>query len=178
MKPKLLRTVALLPALLASACVTLGGADVPVPLRPPIGEALRATVGATGVQIYECRNGADGRAPAWTLLAPEAVLFDAAGKAIGTHGAGPHWLAADGSRLTGKVLARADDPTAGASIPWLLLAAEASGPAGAFSGITHIQRVNTRGGAAPAAGCGAATLGLRARIDYRADYRLFGAGVR
>jgi hypothetical protein len=164
-------TAGLLPALLA-ACAGLSTPAVPPALQPAGGERLLMTVAARGVQVYTCR-GSDGAAPAWRLLAPEAELFDGQGRAIGSHGAGPHWLAHDGSRLQGSVKARADAPSAQA-IPWLLLSAQDVGPAGRFSGVTSIQRVNTAGGNAPLAGCDAASLGRSVRIPYTADYRLFG----
>jgi hypothetical protein len=130
-------------------------------------------VGAKGVQIYECRAKQDvGAGYEWAFVAPEAELYDALGRPIGSHGAGPVWQSADGSRVAGKVKSRADAPTAG-TIPWLLLTTESTGPAGALSRITSIQRVNTTGGAAPAAPCTSETSGSKARVQYTADYRLF-----
>jgi hypothetical protein len=163
----------LLPLLLA-ACAATPPAQPPAPdaLRPGPGEALALTVAAAGVQIYECRVGQNGGAPQWAFVAPDARLFDAKGAPIGSHGAGPHWTAADGSKLVGSVKARADAPRSDA-IPWLLLGTTASGPQGRFSGVTSIQRVETTGGLAPAAGCDAAAIGKQARIPYTADYRLF-----
>ncbi|MGE0350542.1 DUF3455 domain-containing protein [Hydrogenophaga sp.] len=145
---------------------------VPAALQP--GDSVRAltTVSASGVQIYECRSVAGASAPAWTFLAPEAQLFDARGRAIGSHGAGPFWAGFDGSRVVGSVRARADAPAPGA-IPWLLLATQSTGAAGVLSQVTYIQRLHTEGGVAPAGGCDAASIGRQARVDYRADYRLF-----
>ena len=138
---------------------------VPDNLKPQ-GENLAQIVSAKGVQIYECRNGA------WAFVAPEATLFDQVGKPIGKHYAGPHWEAADGSKVVGAVKARADAEDA-ASIPWLLLGTKSAGPEGAFSKVTSIQRVNTVGGVAPAAGCSQAAAGTPARINYTADYYFF-----
>ena len=165
-------TAALLPALLA-ACASPFAPTEPSALRPAGGERLLMTVAARGVQIYECRSTA-GAAPAWTLLAPEAELFDAAGRAIGTHGAGPHWAHRDGSRVVASVAARADAPVAGA-IPWLLLAARPDnadrGTPGVLAGITHIQRVDTAGGTAPAGTCQSADQPLR--MPYVAAYHFY-----
>lgn len=161
----------LLPLLLA-ACAGAPPLAVPSQLEPGPGASLAMTVAATGVQIYECRSASAGAAPQWVFVAPEAQLFDVQGRPVGSHGAGPHWLAEDGSRLSGSVKARADAPTATA-IPWLLLATTTSGPSGRFSGVASIQRVNTVGGVAPAGGCGTSTLGTTARVPYTADYRLF-----
>lgn len=159
-------------ALLTAACASTP-LVVPDTLRPATTESLVTTVGARGVQIYECRVRKDGGYE-WAFVAPDADLLDAQGKAIGRHGAGPYWQSADGSRVVGTVKARADAPAPGA-IPWLLLSTKSSGPAGAFSNVTSIQRVNTVGGVAPATPCAAQFAGTPARVPYTADYRLFTA---
>ena len=130
-------------------------------------------VPARGVQIYECRARWGGGYD-WVFVAPEAELLDAAGRTIGSHGAGPFWQASDGSRVVGTVKHRADAPVEGA-IPWLLLETQAAGPKGSFSDVTSIQRVNTHGGVAPTAGCTKGATGTIARVDYTADYRFFTA---
>ena len=60
------------------------------------------------------------------------------------------------------------------SIPWLLLSAKIE-TAGKFGNrltqTTFIQRINTRGGIAPAAStCTAATAGAKKEVPYTADY--------
>jgi hypothetical protein len=151
-------------SLLASACAST--VPVPASLKPGANESLALVVPAKGVQIYECRDAE------WVFVAPEAELFDRAGKKIGSHYAGPHWEAADGSKIVGAVKARADAPAAG-NIPWLLLGTKSVGREGAFSKVTSIQRVATVGGVAPAGACPQA--GARARVDYTADYYFFSA---
>ncbi|HSV71860.1 MAG TPA: DUF3455 domain-containing protein [Methylibium sp.] len=146
---------------------------IPAALAPASGDPPALRLAATGVQIYECRATA-GASPTWGFVGPEAELFDAAGRSIGRHGAGPHWQAHDGSRLDGKVRARANAPSP-AALPWLLLDATASGPRGVFSGVTAIQRVNTVGGAAPPGACSADTAGTAVRVPYTADYLLYSA---
>lgn len=147
--------------------------QVPETLRPGTHEKLALVVPAKGDQIYECREVA-GRPGTydWAFVAPEAQLFAPGGKVvIGKHYAGPHWEAADGSRIVGAVKQRSDAGTAGA-IPWLLLDARAVGNKnGAFSKVSSVQRVATVGGAAPAGGCPLA--GLKVRIPYTADYYFF-----
>ena len=138
--------------------------QVPDRLKPAASESLSMIVPAKGDQIYECRDAK------WVFVAPEADLFDSAGKRIGRHYAGPHWESLDGSRIVGAVKERADAPAAG-SIPWLLLSAKSVGPEGAFSKVTSIQRVATRGGVAPAGDC--SQPGLRARVPYSAEYYFF-----
>src|SRR5205814_3127392 len=82
-----------LPALLA-ACASQPPAPAPAPvpdaLRPAAGEAVVTTLAARGVQIYECRVKKDNpNATEWAFVAPEAELFDANGKTVGKHYAGP-----------------------------------------------------------------------------------------
>ena len=151
----------------ALVCMTQASAqttDVPETLKPAPNEVLTMKLAAEGVQIYECRGGS------WMFVAPKASLFDRNGKLIGTHYAGPHWEAADGSRIVGTVKSRADAPKAD-SIPWLLLSAKSDGPNGAFSRVTSIQRVHTTGGVGPTGDC--AEPGDRARVAYTADYYFF-----
>lgn len=171
--PHPLAAARLLPLLLA-ACTTAPRIEVPAALAAAPDERPVLTVSATGVQIYQCRSDASGT-PAWAFVAPEAELFDERGRSIGTHGVGPHWTAHDGSRVTGKLRARADAPQAGA-IPWLLLDATPGAAPGVFGGVTRIQRLRTTGGVAPAGGCRADTAGATARVPYTADYVLFSAG--
>ncbi len=148
-----------LAALLAAGCATQQTVAVPDKLKPGAGESLAMIVPAKGVQIYECRAGKDGGYE-WAFVAPEADLFDTRGNRIGRHYAGPHWEAADGSKVLASLKERADAPQADA-IPWLLLSAKSVGPAGSFSKVTSIQRVNTVGGIAPKTGCSKAAAGLR-----------------
>jgi len=149
--------------------------EVPDRLNPGANESLAMIVSARGVQIYECRARKDQVGGyEWAFVAPAADLFDAGGNTIGRHYAGPHWESTDGSKVLGTVKERADAPVADA-IPWLLLAAKSVGPAGAFSKVTSIQRVNTAGGVAPGAGCSQAAAGALSRINYTADYYFFTA---
>jgi hypothetical protein len=162
-----MKRIAIFAALATAACANPQPTRlvyVPDSLRPSTDEVLAMVVPAKGVQIYECSG------EKWAFVAPEAELFDANGKRIGRHYAGPTWEAADGSKVAGSLKSRADAPQADA-IPWLLLGAKSVGPQGAFSRVTSIQRVSTTGGAAPAGTC--TTPGERARVAYTADYYLF-----
>lgn len=157
------------------AAATIGCSTTPAPLPPALdpGAATRllTTLSASGVQIYECRAGAAGAAPAWAFVAPEAELFDDAQRRVGDHGAGPTWTLADGSRIVGSVRGRAAAPRPDA-IPWLLLETRSTGTAGRLSAVHRVQRVHTEGGIAPATGCDAQRIGTQVRVPYRADYRL------
>ncbi len=173
MKQVIAITAACGAATLLAAWAIPGGPDVPEALKPASNETLFMIVPARGVQVYECRPKPGGEGHAWAFVAPEAELFDARGRAIGVHGAGPVWQAKDGSRVQGTVKARADAPAAG-DVPWLLLATKSAGTEGTFSRVSSIQRVNTKGGMPPADGCGPQSAGKEARVPYTADYRLFG----
>jgi hypothetical protein len=143
-------------------------AAVPAPLAPSGKQELFRLRGE-GVQIYIGAEK-DGRLQ-WVLQAPQADLLDyRTGEKVGTHGAGPTWTAADGSTLKGTKLASADAPDADA-VPWLLLATKAEN-GGRFANVTHIQRVDTWGGRAPAAP--PAQVGETRQVRYEATYVLLG----
>jgi hypothetical protein len=156
----------------ASAFLSLpaGGQDGPTApdnLKPPSGAILLLQANASGDQIYMC----DGTQ--WVFARPDAKLFDASGKQIGLHFAGPTWQYIDGSRVLGKAVASATpDP---GSVPWLLLDAKGHEGKGLFSGVTSIQRIETKGGIAPSGGCDAAHKGEETRVHYTAIYRFYSA---
>ena len=144
--------------------------QVPQALQAPANEELVVQVHAKGDQIYSCK--ADGPKPGWTLKAPEAQLFAEDGKAFGKHFAGPSWEASDGSRVVGKAAANVPSPNAD-SIPWLLVKVVSHAGEGVLAKVSSIQRINTKGGKAPASGCDAAHAGQDVRVAYSADYLFF-----
>ena len=141
---------------------------VPPAIQAPPDEELVFVARAEGVQIYICRSDSAGQ-PAWTLKAPEALLYDAQGDVIGKHFAGPTWTHNDGSEVRAKMIGKADAPDAG-SIPWLLLEASSNSAQGVLSRVTTIQRIHTAGGLAPGIGCSDATLEREFRSQYSAAY--------
>ena len=152
-------------------------ADIPENLTPPAGATLLFELDARGVQIYTCEEDPDdASAFVWTFVAPEAELLNKHGELVGTHFAGPTWQGNDGSAVMAEVLERADAPDAGA-IPWLLLGATDHAGSGAFSTITHIQRLATAGGTAPTDGCDADHAGEETRVPYEAVYAFFYAAA-
>jgi hypothetical protein len=159
-------------AVAASGVVSVGLAwtQVPAQLQPPAGEQLMLQVHAKGEQVYTCKG--EGATFTWTLKGPEAQLFDQDGKEFGKHFAGPSWEAKDGSRVTGKAVANAASPDAKA-IPWLLVNIVSHEGSGVLSRATTIQRINTEGGKAPAAGCDAGRAGQEVRVGYSADYLFY-----
>jgi hypothetical protein len=158
-----------------AACAGTAASEMSVPVRlTPAPAASVQRLVARGVQISECRAAADAfAAPQWTLVAPQAELFDSNGQHAGRHFAGPHWEADDGSRIIGSVKARAAAPQRDA-IPWLLLNASSVGATGRFSGVTQVQRVNTVGGVAPTTACTPGAAGSAVRAPHIADCVFFG----
>ena len=150
--------------------------EVPDKLQVPAGQTLAFDLRAKGVQIYVCSARKDDATKfEWTLKAPEAELFDASGKKVLKHYAGPTWEAADGSKVVGELKARDAGPDANA-IPWLLLSTKSTGGNGVLSKTTSIQRLRTVGGKAPATGCAqAADAGKEVRIPYQAVYYFYTA---
>jgi hypothetical protein len=151
----------------------LGSVEVPPELAPPAGVEPALRLFARGTQNYQCTPGYDGP-PQWKLIAPEAELRTnegATAPVTGTHGAGPSWTLTDGSGVVGDAsqAKRAPSKESGA-VPWLLLPAKDNGLPGALQGVRFVQRVDTHGGAAPAAGCDQATVGSETKVPYTATY--------
>ena len=138
--------------------------------QPPAGQQVVLTVKGDGVQIYACKQ-VDGAAK-WVFQAPEAKLLDAAGKEVGSHGAGPFWKSVDGSLVKGQVVSNSKAPDA-ADIAWLLLKASAHEGDGVFSKVEYIRRSETHGGVAPAGGCDAEHLSATVRVPYTATYAFY-----
>jgi hypothetical protein len=163
-------------AALLAGCATPDAGTVPtVPdnLRVPATQTLSLEARATGVQIYDCKAGKDDPAHFdWVFRAPEAELFDAAGKKIGKHYAGPTWESNDGSKAVGEVKARDDGPDVNA-IPWLLLSAKSTSGVGILGKTVSVQRLKTVGGKAPVGGCSPAQAGKEARVPYNATYYFY-----
>ena len=126
-----------------------------------------STVHATGAQVYECKTNSDGKL-AWQFREPIATLV-IDGKTVGRHFAGPAWEMADGSAVSAKVSAQAPGATTN-DIPLLRLDVAARHGSGLLSGITTIQRLNTRGGRADAA-CDSP--GAFLSVPYSADYAFY-----
>jgi hypothetical protein len=141
--------------------------NVPANLVPPTGNQVFLVGHGKGVQIYQC-NGTT-----WTFVAPRATLTGDNGQVVATHFAGPTWQAPDGSKVTGKAIAKdpADPlPADAKNIQQLLLQATPVG-AGVLGATTYIQRLNTQGGTQPpTAECKPQTSGKVKEVPYKADY--------
>ena len=66
-------------------------------------------------------------------------------------------------------------PAAAGSIPLQLVKANPAMGDGAMTGVTHIQRVATMGGVAPASACAKANEGANQLVRYTADYIFYKA---
>ena len=145
-------------------------AMLPAAVQVPAGHRVAMEAVGVGQITYECREKANmAGAFEWVFAGPEAVLQDRQGRAIGRYFGPPAtWAHKDGSALTATQLAVA--PAAAGSIPLQLVKANPATGSGAMTGVTHIQRVDTRGGVAPAMPCGMADKGKREVVKYQADY--------
>ncbi|MEU5258053.1 DUF3455 domain-containing protein [Amycolatopsis sp. NPDC021455] len=142
----------------ATASATPAAPKIPDTIKVPDGNRPLATYYGEGVQIYGCTNGA------WALIQPAAVLSKH-GHPVAIHSKGPVWTSTvDGSTV--GAAAAASSPRKDA-IPELLLKANLNTGDGVFGKVTYIQRLNTRGGVAPAGAC---TAGAQTAVRYSADY--------
>jgi uncharacterized protein DUF3455 len=130
--------------MLFSGLAVSARAQTPLPdaIAAP-GEAVVLSVHAEGAQVYECKAGADGKL-AWAFREPIATLF-ADSKTIGRHYAGPNWEHIDGSAVVGKVSGNAPGASSD-DIAWLKLQVVSSRGSGVLTGVTTVQRINTKGG--------------------------------
>jgi hypothetical protein len=151
--------------------VAIAEVSIPELIKVPDGYSPVLTAHAKGDQIYQC-SFKEGKY-SWETLAPDAKLFDAEGKIVGNHTAGPLWEYKEGSRVVGRVLKKIDmEP--GSSIAWLLVEVVSHEGDGLFSNVSYINRVNTHAGLPPSSGCDANHLGGEKRVAYTADYIFYG----
>jgi len=145
------------------------GPDLPSPLcdrvRVPEGNRLHSKVYADGVQVYRWDGGA------WVFVEPAATLFANAGYdgKVGSHYVGPTWESNSGSKVVGARLYGCQPDTT--AIPWLLLEAVSTSGPGIYSSVTYIQRLNTKGGLAPA--YPGSFVGETVLVPYTAEYYFY-----
>ena len=178
----------------------------PAKITPPAGNTAFLVGHALGTQGYVCLPKGTGASWTVTGARPEATLFEGLaglGRQVTTHFLSPNaspnqnapnplpfgnatWQSSiDGSKVWAKPvdsIAAGSDPSCpnSGAIACLLLQSIGSqeGPTGGrfLAKTTFNQRLNTRGGAAPAdnAGCSAATdVGHQLLVPYTADYYFF-----
>lgn len=175
-KTALVITLSTALAALLSACAgapppaMFAQSALPPAVQVPSGFAVALETVGAGEITYECRAKPGATDPhEWVFVGPSATLTDRQGRTIGRYFGPPAtWAAADGSAITGRQLAVAPGGTG--HLPLQLVQADPAGGAGALTGISHVQRVATRGGLAPSKACNAAAQGQRAQVPYQADY--------
>lgn len=171
---------------IAAAADTVNPPAVPANLEVPAGNEAYLIAHATGTQNYICLPS--GNQMAWTFLGPQATLFDSLGEQVATHFLSSNpaengtpratWQhSRDTSTVWAAAIANSTDRdyVAPGAIAWLLLevVGDEYGPTGGdrLAQTTFIQRVNTAGGVAPAAGCKAPRdIGKRVLVPYSTDY--------
>jgi len=160
-----LRRTAALTLLLLGSLARVSAAETPLPdAIAALGESVVLSVHAEGAQVYECKAASDGKL-AWAFREPIATLL-LDGKTVGRHYAGPNWEHSDGSAVVGKVAGSAPGATAN-DIAWLKLAVISQRGSGVLTGVTTVQRINTRGGKLDGA-CDKA--GAFSSAPYSAEY--------
>jgi uncharacterized protein DUF3455 len=162
-------------------------------LEVPAGNEAFLEGHAIGTQNYICLPSEAG--VAWTLVGPQATLFNRWDRQLITHFLSPNpderdtpratWQhSRDTSTVWAVAIASSSDPNfvASGAIPWLLLRVVGAqpGPTGGdrLTETTFIQRVHTSGGVAPSTGCVEVTdVGQRAFVPYTADYFFYDAAT-
>jgi hypothetical protein len=159
------KSAALALLVLSGSLLSARAAETPLPdaIAAP-GEIMVLTVHAEGAQVYECKAGTDGK-PTWAFREPIATLLQD-GKTVGRHYAGPNWEHNDGSAVVGKAAASVPGATSN-DIPWLKLDLISRRGSGVLTGVTTVQRINTRGGMLAGA-CDKP--GAFSSVPYSADY--------
>lgn len=148
---------------------------IEVPANAPKGNSRVVTYYAEGVQKYKAaaKEGVPGEF-VWVFVAPQADLYDATNKKIGTHSAGPTWQligsTTDSIYAQHYTPAKISPVTDGSSIDWLLLKPkDGKAPTGIFAEVSYIQRIATVGGKAPATP--PANISATIDVPYTAIYR-------
>jgi hypothetical protein len=139
-------------------------------IKAPSGSTPVLQLTARGVQIFRCEKR-DG-AFVWVFRQPDAQLLDSSGKVVGRHGASFSFEHDDGSRLTATIVAYDDAPKS-TDLRWLLMTTRSFGK-GAFDGVTHVQRIDTRGGMPPET-CQASQANQILRVEFSAEFVFYRA---
>lgn len=151
--------------------------NLPDAVKVPAGHRVAMETVGVGEITYECKakaNAADQFE--WVFVGPKAALNDRSGKTVGSYFGPPAtWVSLDGSKLTATQLAVA--PAGAGNIPLQLVKANPAMGEGAMMGVTHIQRVATKGGVAPAMPCASSTSGQKQVVAYQADYIFWKAAM-
>jgi hypothetical protein len=150
-------------------------AMLPAAVQVPAGHKVAMETVGVGEITYQCSAKKDMAGQfEWVFAGPDAKLNDRSGKQVGKYYGPPAtWESMDGSKLTATQVAVA--PNGMGNIPSQLVKGNPAMGSGAMNGVTYIQRVDTRGGVAPATPCVAGNLGARQTVNYQADYIFYKA---
>jgi len=156
---------------------TYSQAGLPAAVQVPAGNKVALETVGAGDITYQCSAKKDMAGQfEWVFVGPDAKLMDRSGKQVGKYYGPPAtWEAMDGSKLTAVQIAVAPNTAMAGSIPLQLVKGNPAMGSGAMQGVTYIQRVDTRGGVAPAAPCTAGNLGAKQFVKYQADYIFYKA---
>ena len=161
-------------AVVVAVCMRADEISAQMPAIAAPGQTVVATLHAEGAQVYECKAGTDGKLT-WQIREPIATLF-LDGKTIGRHYAGPTWEHTDGGLVVGKVVGMVFGATPN-DIPWLRLEVADRRGSGILSGVTTVQRVNTKGGTAQGPCDNTGTYLTVPTVPYSAEYVFLGKGA-
>lgn len=152
------------------AMVPFSQAELPAAVQVPAGHRVAFETAAAGDITYQCQARKDMAGQyEWVFMSPDAGLKGRQGERLGKYYGPPAtWDFNDGSKVSGAQLAVA--PNGSGNIPLQLVKANPAMGNGMAQGVSHIQRLATRGGVAPAAPCDAATMGSKRVVTYTADY--------
>lgn len=159
--------------LAASALAMPDNGSLPEPIRAPAGHSATLWTVGIGQITYVCKEKTDQPGQAgWVFGAPQAELFDAQKKLVGRYFGGPTWEIQGVDQTTYSVKGKqvAVSPAGEANIPLQLVQAAPQQNTGPLARVSYIQRLNTRGGIAPAAPCSMALIGQEQKVAYQADY--------
>lgn len=162
--------VALIAACASSPTMTaFSQASLPDAVKVPAGHKVALETVGVGQITYECRAKKDAAGFEWVFVGPEAKLLARDGKQLGKYYGPPAtWESADGSKITGAQVAIA--PAAVGNIPLQLVKTNPAMGNGAMTGVSYVQRVDTRGGVAPSKSCDTAMLNKQEIVKYQSDY--------
>jgi len=150
----------------------VGTANAKLPAAIQVDETQNKVVASfvgIGKQVYDC----NAAGTAFVFREPVAGLLSR-GVQAAIHGKGPFWASFDGSHVDGS--GAVSPPASPAytdltkNVPWLRLVGNQPlnvQTTGVFSNVTFIQRLDTRGGVAPAGPC---TAPKTVAVDYTANY--------
>ncbi|MCB5162724.1 DUF3455 domain-containing protein [Marinomonas algarum] len=149
---------------------TFSQENLPSAVQVPAGNKVAMFTSAQGNITWECKADASNMDQAkWAFAGPRAILSDNKGNHLVSYFGPPAtWESLDGSSITGKQLAVS--PSEKGSIPMQLVKANASSRPGSLEGVTYVQRINLKGGAAPQTGCNMDKIGHKVVVNYSGEY--------